>query len=579
MDMGTAINYFKLITTIFLLASKVSATTWSITGTHQTAAQSIIQQLVRQESFLDQLDDSQFKKQITHIIQSILQPEGYYNSKIQISTKNKHKLSITPHQPIRIAHIRLTLPPSINTASFIKKLNHLTGPFQKKRFTLTNYEKIKSLFLKLCREQGYLNASILDTTAHVDTESLSANIHLKVKLGPQYIFQSFKIQNLPYSISLIERFGELHPNTPFQPELVDVLNNNLLRSGLFQTVDVQPIINEQNKTVFVSVSGTPIKEKNWSIGLGFNEANNINFTYKNTRHRWIREADQLTTQFNLMMPHQNSSNLPYTAALDYTQPGINPLTDFWSLQLSADHLLPIAGQQVNRTQSSINYHRRHPFDSIDLSLNAQNESIISPTMSKSSLLYPSISTHHIRSQTQYIPYDRTRIRTTGSFGVTNVSEKHYFLRLHTGLRGAIELGGQFTLFQDLALESLFSTQYERLPTNIHIYIGGAYTLRGLNNNSIGRPDRLVPHWIKHAFLYSHELAYQLNDTYSMGIFIDSALVNETDHSLHHYHSFGLSGNMNLPMGLLQISAGQQAKHQAGTLIQVRFIPGLRTLDS
>ena len=572
-------KYFKLITTFFLLISQASAASWSINGTNESATQLIIQQVTRQETFLNQLDASQFKKQISHIIQSILQPEGYYNSEISIDPQNKHHITITPHQPVRISQIRLTLPQPINHPSFIKKINHLTGPFQKKRFTLSNYEKIKALFLKLCNEQGYLNASILDTTAHVDTDSFTANIHLKVKLGSQYIFKSYIIQNLPYSISLIERFGQLHPNTAFQPEQVDALNNNLLRSGLFKTLDVKPLINEQDKTVSIQISGTPIKSNSWSIALGLDEVNNVNLTYKNTLNRLSQEADQLTTQLSLMMPYENNSNFPFSAAFDYTQPGINPLTDFWSLQLNADHLFSIAGQKLNRVQSSVNYHRRHPMDSIDFSLNLQSESIISPTTSQNSLLYPSISTHHIRSQTPYMPYDRARIRTTSSFGITNISEKQYFLRLHNGIRGAIDLGNQFTLYQDLALESLLSQAYDHLPTNIQIYIGGAYTLRGYENQAIGRPSGDSQHWINHAFLYSHELEYQLNDTYSMGAFIDSAMINETDKSLKHYHSYGLSGNMNLPMGLLQISAGKSTETNAGTLIQIRFIPGLRTLDS
>jgi translocation and assembly module TamA len=577
--MENAMKYFKLITTFFLLISQAFATSWSINGANKTDTQSIIQQVTRQEAFLDQLDPQQFKNQINHIIRSILQPEGYYNSEIFVDPKNKHHITITPHQPVRISQIRLSLPQPINNPSFIKTINHLTGPFQKKRFTLSNYEKIKALFLKLCKEQGYLNASILDTTAHVDTDTFTANINLKVKLGPQYIFKSFIIENLPYSVTLIERFGKLHANTPFQPEQVDALNNNLLRSGLFKTLDVKSLVNEQDKTVSVKVSGTPIKSHNWSVALGFNEINNINVTYKNTLNRLSQEADQLTTQFSLMMPNESNNDFPFSGSLDYTQPGINPLTDFWSLQLNTDHLFSVAGQKLNRIQSSINYHRRYPMDSIDLALNLQSESIVSPIPSQSSLLYPSISTHHIRTQTSMIPYDRSRIRTTSSFGITNISEKQYFLRLHNGIRGAFDLGQKFTLYQDLDLENLLSKEYNNLPTNIQIYVGGAYTLRGYENQTIGRPTGLDPHWINHAFLYSHELDYHLNDTYSIGAFVDSAVIHETDKSINTYHSYGLSGNMNLPMGLLQISLGKAAKKDASALIQIRFIPGLRTLDS
>lgn len=571
-------KYSKLILTLFFLTNQVLASTWSVVGADEKVTQSIIHQITDQTQFLNQLDNNQFEKQITEIVRSILQPEGYYNSTIKIDPNNKYLIKISLNQPIRISQIRFTLPQAINNPEFIRKVNHLTNPFQKERFTLDHYEKIKSIFLKLCKEHGYLNASILDTTAHIDTSSQTASIHLKVKLGSQYLFKSFKVHQLPYSVSLIERFGDLHPDTAFQPEKVDTLNNNLLRSGLFKTVEVKTEINDINKTATVHVSGTPIKATNWSISLGFNEVSNVNLTYKNTLNRLSQEADQLTTQFSLMMPNRSSANFPLSTKLNYTRPGINPLTDFWSLLISADHLLSIAGRLLERSQASINYHRSYPFDNFDVSLNLQHEKILTPITNTNTLLYPSISTHHIRSQSDYLPYDRTRIRSTTSFGVTTASDKQYFLRFHAGLRGAIDLDSKFTIYQDLALESLFSNQFQNLPTNILIHIGGAYTLRGYENQSIGRSDNLPPTWLNHVFLYSHELAYHLNETYSIGAFIDSALTYETDQSIKNYHSFGLSGNMSLPMGLLQISAGKAAAKNTGTLIQIRFIPGLRTLD-
>ena len=105
-------------------------------------------------------------------------------------------------------------------------------------------------------------------------------------------------------------------------------------------------------------------------------------------------------------------------------------------------------------------------------------------------------------------------------------------------------------------------------------------MRGYKNQSLGQesaPNGLA----KGSFLLSNELMYNFNDTFGVSIFSDGAWMSYAKNNINEsFLSYGVSANVFLPMGILQISAGwgfQPKKEPAR--IQIRLIPGLEMLET
>ena len=575
--MENTLLYFIIISLFSMLQASV---TWQVEGVDLLLQKDIVHQIKRGEKLLLLLDEEQFNQQIRTISRSILQPEGYYNAQINIQKTNSAiKVTNQKNAPVLIKQLKFNLPERLNESQNIKSLTKALHALRNQRFTLKNYDMAKKLYLSSFQDLGYLYASAMDSIAKVNTKTNEATIDLNIKLGALYRFGEAQILNLPYSDNLLMRFAEFTEGQPYQTHLVDQFRNNLTRSGLFTEVKVFPVIDTKKHLVNIHVAGKPIKARYWSASFGINQLNDINFGLKNTFARVTPEGDQLTTDVSVALPRSTQQSPPFSISGQYTRPGINPLTDYAGVKASIYKNLKIADNISDRQSLSVMYHRRKHHDSIDLSLNLQKEQQ-SNTSHNSTLLFPSITSHHTRSYSDLFPYDNTRMRTHTSLGVVSLNNKEFFLRMHAGIRGIIKLANKFSLYQDTSAQRLFSDNYQALPTNLQIYEGGAYTVRGFKNQSLGKESGPMG-LAKGSFLFSNELMYHINDTFGVSLFSDGAWMNYArDNKSASFLSYGASANVFLPMGILQISVGKAFHPQSEpAIIQIRLMPGLEILET
>tara|TARA_Y200000002_G_scaffold382751_1_gene401119 strand:+ start:1006 stop:2712 length:1707 start_codon:yes stop_codon:yes gene_type:complete len=567
---------FRLILFCIAIICQASAKTdWKILGVEEPIRDAIEHQLIREEAYITMLSEEHLKAQVSAIIRAILQPQGYYSSDITCQKEQKRiTITVKKNQPILIQHIDFELPSSLDTPKNISELNHDFKPYIGHTFTLDHYESIKNNFAVHFYEQGYLRASISDTTAHVDTQSKKASIHLRLKPGQRYKFGRLIGKDLPYNDRLLSRFGDFRSGQAFQTIQVDELRDNLLKSGLFTKLTVKPSIDEKTRTIDVHVIGEPVKADSWSLSFGLNRRSDLNLTVKNFNNRVTPWADQLATQISISLQKTREDQIPFGFKSQYTYPGLNPLTDYAGINFNIEHMLKTANLFSNRNSLALLYHRRHHFDSIDLSLNLQNEVIFNQdnTEKSSVILYPNITTHHTRGKELSLPYDLTRIRSHFSLGTINFNENDIFAKIQLGVRGAISLGNKLTLFQDSGTEVLWNQKYQDTPTNMRIYAGGAYSVRGFGLQSLGPA--------KSALQFSNEVIYHINETFGAGVFLDSAWLRNINNQYQSYHAWGISGDIFLPMGILQVSIGAPiSAEQKKSLIQIRLIPGLEVLET
>ena len=139
-----------------------------------------------------------------------------------------------------------------------------------KRLHHGRYEQTKQVVLEALLGDGYLDATVEESTLEVFPELSVADVRWHIRRGPRYVFGDISLQQTVLDDKFARRYVQLQPGAPFNSGQLNDLQLRLLNSGYFNEVSVDILRDEAvDGHVPVTVTATPRASQNFTLGAGY----------------------------------------------------------------------------------------------------------------------------------------------------------------------------------------------------------------------------------------------------------------------------------------------------------------------
>jgi len=176
---------------------------------------------------------------------SALEALGYYDADIQVSTHREKEdtiiqVIIDPGKPIHLNTVDIHLEgAATNDPAFTELIRQLP---LKEGDVLNHgtYEKAKRDIENLALSHGYFDGVFTTNEIQIHLQQHEADILLTYDSGRRYHLGSVHFSSIPLSPILLERLIPFKEGDPYSADQVSTLHLNLLNSGYFKEVRIQP---------------------------------------------------------------------------------------------------------------------------------------------------------------------------------------------------------------------------------------------------------------------------------------------------------------------------------------------------
>ncbi|HIE55259.1 MAG TPA: hypothetical protein EYP90_08790, partial [Chromatiaceae bacterium] len=261
----------------------------------------------RKDARLSQLWIQRLHKRATEEIQRALQPFGYYNAVVEATlTKGSEgkwlaTYKITPGPRVKISQVDLKwLGEGAEEPALQKALKAFP---LKKGSPLDHqlYEKAKTALLDAADFLGYPDAEPKEARVLVDPEKNQARIVLHIDTGIQYHIAEIRLHQDVLDAGFVERYlVDVQPGDVYSQEKLLKIQSELVETGYFSLVDVNPRLNEaKNGYAPVDVTLHPAKRQMYSFGLGYDTDVGINLNARWAHRRINRRGHKADASLRL----------------------------------------------------------------------------------------------------------------------------------------------------------------------------------------------------------------------------------------------------------------------------------------
>ncbi|MEX0921627.1 MAG: autotransporter assembly complex family protein [Rhodovibrionaceae bacterium] len=423
-------------------------------------------------------------------LRAVLRSEGYYagevDSEIDIEERPVAiRIEVTTGTRFTLASYQISYqgapPPEGVRREIAEAGGRLGAPARAEN--LNNEEK--RLVVRL-RNRGYPFAKVADKKYTVDhaAESMAAEIVLEA--GPRADFGEMSIEGLEdVRADHAERVAAWFPGERYDPRRVERLRQDLSRTGLFESVLVEPA-GEVGSDGRLPVTVTVIERPHRSIGGGvaYSSADGFSVSafweHRNLFERGERlrlDADfsltrqEATAEFRKPYFLQHNQSLLLNAAVVRQQDeAFDELSttlyggvertygDHWSLSAGASlELIRITEDGLTRDYGLVGFPVTLGYDSRDDALDPTKGFTLSAT-------------------------------TTPYFGVSGDAEKFWVNEIKGSAYLSLDADDNFVLAARARLGSILGSTRSELPANKRFYSGGGGSVRGFEFRSVGPLD-------------------------------------------------------------------------------------------
>ena len=260
-------------------------------------------------------------------ISAAMEPFGYYNPSINSSMERKGNrwlfvFDIDPGKRATINNIDLKITGPGSKEPLLKK-EIAKNPFHKGNpFDQDKYEEFKNRVLRDAFSLGYAEARTEKSLVMVNKAKNDVSINLYFNTGPLYHLGKVLCDQDIITNDLMERYTSiLIPGELYSQKRLQELQGNLVNSGYFSRVEVNPMFDEaKDEKVPVKIRTLPAKRHRFSVGGGYDTRIGLNGSLGWKNRRWNRQGHSSDLMMRLSMPN---SSLKGT----YWIPVLNPVTD------------------------------------------------------------------------------------------------------------------------------------------------------------------------------------------------------------------------------------------------------------
>jgi translocation and assembly module TamA len=234
-----------------------------------------------------------FVDHIPELVETALQPFGYYRSDIEVALKEQAEsylieVQIVTPDPIRIRYVDLWL---VGSGVEEKKLIKEREYFPQQEGDVLNhkaYEEGKKSLRQEAINLGYLKAEFKKSKVMVHVDEGAADIEIELVTGPRYKFGTVTIEGGDdrFDDEFLRRFISFDKGDFFSHKELHRSRINFYQSSRFKEVLMEPLIDEaEGLEVPIRVTLVTGKQQHWRVGVGYgtNTGARLTLNYENTQ--------------------------------------------------------------------------------------------------------------------------------------------------------------------------------------------------------------------------------------------------------------------------------------------------------
>ncbi len=412
-------------------------------------------------------------------IAKAMYPYGYFKPQITLSPENLGA-HIIPGPQMLITSLSAELKgEGVNNPKMQQTINTLpikTG----QPLNNTHYEDAKDALSSAAESLGYLHASFEKSEIIIDMQQYTAKIILLFDTGPQYYYGQIRFKPTYISPKLLQRYVPFKYGQPYSPEQILALNTNLAASGYFKTINVKPLIQEEQH-VPIDISLQPSSRFSYSLGAGYGTDTGP----RGLLGLHVIPVNRWGHKFNAIAQGSLQEN---ALQAQYLIPGSNPVIDNYAITGGATNLDYNIGRSNSLTLSLAQQHVLSDYQRV-LSINALHESYFYKGQSKlaeEQFFYPkAIFTWNKTTDRLFSP-SGYGITINGIAAATPLLSSANMAQIAIDAKAAITIDPIRTrLYLHTIQGTTQINNVDKIPISIAQLLGGAANLKGYDFNSIG----------------------------------------------------------------------------------------------
>jgi translocation and assembly module TamA len=188
-------------------------------------------------------------------IKRALEPFGYYEPAVEgrfetiEAGKYRVTFSVRPGPAVEVTRRSIELPEDVRKLEPVEAALIEFEPERGERLDHQLYERSKQRVTTALRAVGYLDAETSVHRVAVNTAQRTAEIDLAWELGPRYRLGTVQFSDSQFGARFLSGYVPWQPQDYYSTEALLTLQQRLSQTGYFQTVAVEPVLDERGDGV------------------------------------------------------------------------------------------------------------------------------------------------------------------------------------------------------------------------------------------------------------------------------------------------------------------------------------------
>lgn len=483
-------------------------------------------------------------------IKQALQPFGYYNVSVdaelkQVDANNwQATYRVVPGSRSRWRTINLevaTLPMQL------RSLESQAVPQRGEYVDHQQYEGFKRQWLGGLLDAGFLDAKFAISQFIVDVERDEVDLYWEIDTGPRYLFGEVRVEQSILKDSLVNRYHNIEPGTPFNTTALVDLQLSLTNSNYFESVALDIRKDEVvDRRIPIVVKTTPRKRKRFNAGLGYG-------TDTGPRVTAGIESRRVNKRGHRYRLNARVSTVASSLQFEYDIPIKDVAKDRW--RFFAEIEKSDIGD-ADATQYSIGAAREDDWGLFRrrLFLNTERTSFRfgDDPSQNATIVYPGLTLSFNRLDDPQFVRKGFSVAATALGGAQALGSSTSFGSLTFTGRGILPLGQRGRLLGAINAGVVEAEEFLALPPSQRLFLGGDRSVRGYGFQTIS-PENAAGDDIggSRSLGLSLEADYQIADAWGIAAFVDAGDVSNGAPTAFRT-GVGLGARYRSPVGMIRL---------------------------
>ncbi|MGQ0287358.1 autotransporter assembly complex protein TamA [Pasteurellaceae bacterium 22721_9_1] len=508
-----------------------------ITGLKQESLKNNVQIYINDINAEEADGSERYQELVREAIYKGLRVLGYYDYQLDFRLDQGKKkpvliADITLGKPVRLAETDVRIEGAAAEDEAFQSLQQ-TLPKPDTILNHETYEDYKTALQKLAVQRGYFDADFTVHRLEVMPETYQAWWRLLFESGARYRYGEIRFQNSQIREDYLQNILTIHPGEDYLLNDVLKVSNDYTSSGWFQSVLMQPTLNEKNKTVDFDILFQPKKKNAMEVGIGYSSDVGPRFQL-GWKKPWINSrGHSFTSSFYISSPKQ-------TVEMAYKMPLLkNPLYEYYqfSFGIENENDAKTDTKSTAVTAGALRYWEYPDGWQYSLGLKARYDRFTQADQTdKTLLVYPTASISHKYMVGGIFPTWGHNISLKVDVGQKLWLSDVNFIRLRASAAVIKTFFENHRMVSRVDLGWLHTKDLQRMPPAMRFFAGGDRSVRGYGYKKISPKDNKGK-LIGASRLLTGSLEYQyqvypswwLATFYDVGLAADAYKVNELRH--------------------------------------------------